>query len=180
MKTNPAIRNRHIALACLLSFVIVLGCRPKHALTKDEVFEANFALFQPPIASRQEVQPDILDQIPLRLRSLKSGMTPREVFKALNLPNNLNCASGSGAQRFYRLGFNLRTNRFMVMKFNMLQQPPSFIEAELYGEGWGDLQRWIGRLIIHCSQSRTPLAAGLRLVEEVAQLAKELLADGWR
>jgi hypothetical protein len=141
MRTNPILRNLLIVLACLLSVAVTLGCRPKHTLTKEEVFEANFALFAPPKDSRQEVQQDILDQIPLRLRSLKSGMTPGEVFKALKLPNNLSCASGDGDPRFYRLGFHLRTNRFMVMKFNMVQQPPSFIEAELSGEGWGDLQR---------------------------------------
>ena len=137
MHTNPAVRNRLIALVCLLSVVFMLGCRPKHALTEEDVFEANFALFASSKNSSQDVQQDIVDQIPLRLRFLKSGMTPGQVFKALNLTNGLSCSGGDGDPKFYRLGFQLRTNRFMVMKFDMVQQPPSFIEVKLSGEGWG-------------------------------------------
>jgi hypothetical protein len=137
----PVTRNWLIAFACILSVVIVLGCQPKRTLTKEEVFEANFRLFEPPNAPRQEVQQNLVDQIPLRLRSLKPGMTPGQVFQALNLPDNVGCFAGDGPSEWYRLGFQLRTNQFMTLRFNMLHQPPTFIDAALSGEGWGDLRR---------------------------------------
>jgi hypothetical protein len=128
---------------CIVVLVIALGCHAKHPLTKEEVFDANIAMFVHSKEPSRVVQPDIVEQIPSRLGSLKSGMTPEQVFRALQLPNNLSCFAGDGDPKYYRLGFLLHTNRYLVLRFNMTQRPPSFIDAQL-GAGWGDLQHCNG------------------------------------
>ena len=139
MRANLLLRNLLIPLACLLMVVVTPGCRPKQVLTKDEIADANFELFVSQKNSHLEIRQDILDRIPMGIHVLKAGMTREEVFRTLDLPNNLSCASGNGDPRFYRLAFNLQTNRFMVMEFNMTEQPARFNGIELFGEGWGDL-----------------------------------------
>jgi hypothetical protein len=125
-------------LISIVVLVIALGCHSQRALTGDEVFEANFAMLVHSNETPVEVRLDIVEQIPSRLGSLKPGMTPEQVFEALRLPNDLGCASGAGDPKRYRLGFLLHTNRYLVLRFNMTQRPPSFIDAQL-GAGWGDL-----------------------------------------
>jgi hypothetical protein len=128
--------NRFLVSVCLISVGLTLGCGPRKALTRDEVFAANFDWFTLSKSPYREVQDGVLDEIPARLRSLKAGMTPGQVFGVLKLPADLGCLEGSGDSRYYSLAFQFRSNRFMVMRFNMVQQPPSFIDLRLTGDGW--------------------------------------------
>ena len=141
MHTHSAPRYGVIAFAALLPIIFALGCHPGRSPTKNEIFEENFSLFERPKGSGQEVPQSVLIQIPMRLRFLKPGMTREEVFRALKLPDSLGCFGGEGPGERYRLGFQLRTNCFLTLRFNMISQPPTFIDGAPVGEGWKQLQR---------------------------------------
>ncbi len=118
------------------SLILILGCRPSHPLTDNEVFEENFSS----VAKQFSVPPEdvttgALDNIPSYFGLLKTGMTPAEVFRTLHLPK-VRLTGGDHRPRDYTLDFQLRTNRSMVLRFNMLSNPPCFLGGVLAGDGW--------------------------------------------
>ncbi len=123
--------RRFVTFAAILLLLVGASCRPKHPLSERERFESYF-----PTMPRTELPQAVLDRIPSLLGSLKPGMTPKQVYKTLGLAGPVGLTGCDGPWRRYRFGHEFRTNQFMVLQFNMLTQPPSFVEARLYGEGW--------------------------------------------
>ena len=143
MHTHFGPRRRLIAFAWMVVPIIVsFGCHFERTPTKEEVLEQNFGVLAAQARSpAEDVALEVVDRVPSLLQTLKPGMTPPQVLRALHLPDNLRWVTGSGPNNNYGLDFFLQNNRRMILRFNMLRRPPAFVEAKLFGEGWADLQR---------------------------------------
>src|SRR4051794_13927299 len=107
-------------LGPLALLVVLIGCQPPRPRTEDEVFNNNFDLLAKQFGARSaEIPQEVLDKLPARLVSLKPGMSPREVLRMLRL-SNPKLTGGDHAPRAYDLGFLLRSNYYMILRFNML------------------------------------------------------------
>ncbi|MCX6927793.1 MAG: hypothetical protein NT154_31975 [Verrucomicrobia bacterium] len=136
MKERVRALVRTISPITMGLLVVLLGCQPSRPRTNKEVFDGNFdALARQFGSPSAEVPQEILDKVPVYLASLKPGMSPREVLRTLRL-SKVQLVGGDHAPWAYDLGFKLRSNCYMSLRFNMLSNPPSFIQASLSGDGW--------------------------------------------
>lgn len=123
-------------VGALALLAVLIGCQPPRPRTEDEVFSDNFDLLAKQLGARSpEIPQEVLDKLPARLASLKPGMSPRQVLRTLRL-SKPKLTGGDHAPWAYDLGFLLRSNYYMTLRFNMLSNPPSFIQARLSGDGW--------------------------------------------
>jgi len=136
MRLACLFRHCLIAVACVLWLGFEIGCQPERALTDQEIFEENVDSMATGRAPQAELSQEVLGKIPSRLPFLKPGMTPGQVYATLHLPDGLRWVEGSGPAERYTLGYQLRTNRFMTLQFNMLTRPPGLLKAEIHGDGW--------------------------------------------
>ncbi len=120
----------------VVPLVLVLGCKPRHPRTDNEVFLGNLNAVGTQFSVPPEDVPiEVVEKVPSYFGLLKTGMSPAEVFRTLHLPK-VQLGYGEHAAREYTLEFELRTNRYMLLRFNMLSNPPCYLGGALVGDGW--------------------------------------------
>jgi hypothetical protein len=83
----------------------------------------------------EDVPTEVLDKIPSYFESLSPGMSPTQVLQTLHL-TGVRPSTTNQELHYYALGFGFRTNRYIVLSFNMRTDPPMFSGGHLWGDGW--------------------------------------------
>ena len=92
-------------------------------------------LRRPPIIHEQ-ISPDVVRQIPMRIKLLKPGMTQMEVVRKLGLSGYPSGTMEGGSSGHFQFVLPLNTNCFVMLRYDMDKKPPSFLDAEVFGDGW--------------------------------------------
>jgi hypothetical protein len=116
--------------------IAFLSCKRGHPRADNELFRENFdSVAKQFCVPPEDVPLKVLEKVPSYFGLLKTGMSPGEVFRTLHLPK-VRLTGGEHTARNYTLGIELRTNRYLVLRFNMLSNPPCYLGGALAGDGW--------------------------------------------
>ncbi len=127
----------------LALLLLLNGCGPDPKATdpSSEIFDKhhkNLRMHFRQLGDGREVESEVVAGIPSRIPRLNPGMAPEVVFRELGFSSASvpMWSYGRGPPSGYRIYYELRTNCYLGLGFDMLAEPPTLRGAWIEGDGW--------------------------------------------